>query len=136
MANGGTLSAILGENRGTLGGIIVAAMTVAAGLGSGLSWYFQAEGRAYTDEYVERAIKRRADLTDERYHNMIERIGRVEVQAGRNSQEFREVWTAIANRIDRQALVDSNTGDDRRLDALERQVEQLRQLLYGGRAGR
>lgn len=143
MANGGTLTGLLSEQRGALGVIAVVATTMAGGLGAGLSAYYQSQSRAYTDEQITQVIenriqpqlKARADYTDYRYGQLAERMGKAESQIEKNGEEFRKVWSAIADRPDRSALADANQDDRRRLDRLETEHENFRRLMYGNRYG-
>lgn len=142
MANGGTITGLLSEQRGAIGLIAVVATTMAGALGAGLSAYYQAQTRAYTDEQIAHVIEdrirprleARKEYTDFRYQNLNERLGEVEAIAKENAAEFRKVWSAIAERPDRQAWTAVNADDLRRLDRLESEVETLKRALYGRRS--
>ena len=129
MANGGTLHGLVDDGKGRWGVIVLAVTSLATGIG----WYFSQAGRDYTDFRIAAAISTRAAYTDLRYAQVSERLAKLETEMDLHDVEIAKVWSEIAKRIDRQGLIDGQRDIERRLDALERDIQRLRRALYGTR---
>lgn len=123
MANGSTLTDMAGDGRGkwaVLAGVLLM-------MSSGISWGISNAGRDYTDARVASAIAVNQLVSDDRYKTLLKDLARIELDLAQNDEEFRRVWAEMAKRIDREVLLDRN----RRIDAIEREIDQLQQRIYG-----
>lgn len=142
MANGGTLTELVGDGRGKLTVLTVVAVTLATGMG----WWASKEGRDAVEELrqeINRDIatertETRAEMLRERVDMRAFVLREIEGNQGQSNdrmnvilERFMRNERDIEARIPRAEFEYYQGGVERRLDALERTVDALRSRVYG-----
>lgn len=138
MANGTTISDLVGDGRGKWT-VLTAVVLI---LASGVSWWITNEGRqeiaalrTWTEDRIARAIQAQDTLFEYRIKSLADGVARADREIDqavieRNAQLSR-VWEELSRRVVREAQLEREAERNRRLDVIERRQDRLEQRLFG-----
>src|SRR5690554_4508950 len=124
MANG-AVTDLFTNGRGKVTGLTVILLTLAGGQ----SWWFSNEARREMEANIAQATAVQERLVNNRFDYLTQRFEKLERDiAGTHGH----IWAEIAKRPDRDSTEDRRREIDRRLEVIERRLDNLANMIYRG----